>query len=636
MPNHPLTVEEALKQSGKLAKGVIAGRIGDRILDLHAPVDGPSALEPVRDSDPEALHIIRHSAAHIMADAVQRLFPGTRVTIGPAIDTGFYYDFDPPERPFTDEDLPRIEEEMRRIIASKPRFVRETVTRDEAHRNFDSKGEAFKLEILEGIPENEPVTLYRHGDWVDLCAGPHAPDASWIKAFKLTSTAGAYWRGDERNKMLSRIYGTAFATKKELDGFLERLEEAKKRDHRRLGVDLDLFSLQADTVGGGLVLWHPRGALVRTLVEDFWRRAHLDNGYDLVISPHIGRARLWEISGHLENFTENMYSPMDIEGQAYYLKPMNCPFHISIYKSRLRSYRELPLRWAELGTVYRFERSGQLHGLLRVRGFTQDDAHLFIRNDQLKGEIERMLRFSIGILGAFGFKDLDINLATKPETHFIGDEATWAQAEEALKHGLESQGLAYRIDKGGGAFYGPKIDIKIKDALDRAWQCTTIQLDFNEPERFDISYIGEDGSKHRPVMLHRTLLGSLERFIGVLIEHYAGAFPMWIAPEQVAILTLAERHAPYAGEVLNALQARDLRATLDQSGAKLGAKIREARLRRVPHILIIGDKEEAEHGVSLRTREEGDVGFVPLDAYLEKAFQEGRMRRLGNLEGTPS
>jgi len=633
MHNKTLTAAERLKREGNASSGIIAARYGDSIIDLHSEVDEETTLTPIDFRKEEALDFIRHSAAHIMADAVQRLFPGTKVTIGPSIENGFYYDFDPPDRHFTDEDLPLIEEEMKKIIDSRAEFRRVSVSRKEAQDLFSSMGETYKLEILQGIPEDTPVTLYYHGDWVDLCAGPHVPDTSFIKSFKLTGTAGAYWRGDERNKMLSRIYGTVFASKKDLKVYLKRLEEARKRDHRRLGVDLDLFSINPDTVGGGLVMWHPRGARVRTIVEDFWRQAHLDNGYDLVMSPHIGRSRLWETSGHLDHFAENMYSPMNIEGQDYYIKPMNCPFHISIYKSRLRSYRELPLRWAELGTVYRFERSGQLHGLLRVRGFTQDDAHLFLTREQLKSEIAKMIRFSIGILAAFGFEDLDIKLSTRPERH-IGDLSIWDEAEKALADGLDSQDIAYSLDPGEGTFYGPKIDIKIRDAIGRAWQCTTIQVDFNEPERFDITYIGEDGAKHRPVMLHRTLLGSLERFMGVLIEHYAGAFPLWLAPEQVAVLTVAGRHETFAGKVLKELNGLDIRASVDAGSSKLGAKIREARLRRVPHILVIGDREEKENGVSLRSREKGDEGFISLESYLERVSISGRMRRLGNLEET--
>ena len=520
----PGTVGAALAAAGSLDRDTIAGLVDGEVLDLQTALPAGATPAPVRPRDEEALHVLRHSAAHVMADAVQRLFPGTKVTIGPSIETGFYYDFDRPDGAFTEDDLAKIEAEMLRIAGERLPFERRVVTRDEARALFDELGERYKLEILDGIPEGEPVTLYRHGEWVDLCAGPHLPDTSRIRTVKLLATAGAYWRGDERNKMLSRIYGTAFFDKKDLKRHLLALEEAKKRDHRKLGKELELFSVD-DEIGGGLVLWHPRGALVRMLIEDHWRKAHLANGYDLLFTPHIGRAHLWQTSGHLENYAESMYAPMEIEGNPYYIKPMNCPFHIGVYRSTLRSYRDLPLRWAELGTVYRHERSGQLHGLLRVRGFTQDDAHLFMRPDQLAGEIRRLLRFTMRLLGDFGFDDLEVRLSTRPEKH-IGSLEIWDRAEGALREGLEAEQIDYKLDPGEGTFYGPKIDIKIRDAIGRLWQCSTTQVDFNLPERFDLAYIGEDSKRHRPVMLHRTFLGSMERFFGVLVEHHAGAFPL--------------------------------------------------------------------------------------------------------------
>jgi threonyl-tRNA synthetase len=619
----PGTVGAVLASQGRLDRKTVAAKAGVRLLDLSTEAPQGGELAPMRIDEPEALYLVRHSTAHVMADAVQRLFPGTKVTIGPAIENGFYYDFDREDGTFTDADLEAIEAEMARIIAENRPFKREKVGRDEAKAFFSSKGESYKLEIIDGIPEGEAITLYRHGDWTDLCAGPHLPSTGFIKAFKLLSVAGAYWRGDERNKMLARIYGTAFQTSADLKKHLEALEEAKKRDHRKLGKELDLFSID-DDIGGGLVLWHPKGALVRTLIEDHWRKAHLRNGYDLVITPHVGRSRLWEISGHLENYKDAMYAPMEIEGNPYYIKPMNCPFHIGIYRSRMRSYRELPLRWAEIGTVYRFERSGQLHGLLRVRGFSQDDAHLFMRQDQLPGEIRRLIRFAINLLGDFGFKDLDIQLATRPESKFIGDLAVWERAEAALREGLEAECVAYTVDEGGGSFYGPKIDMKIRDAIGRLWQCSTIQCDFNLPERFDLAYIGEDSKRHRPVMVHRTILGSMERFFGVLIEHYGGAFPAWLAPEQVAVLTVAERHEEFAKEVAAVLAGNGLRAVLNLDNQKLGAKIREARLARVPAMVVIGDKEAEGRGVALRTRAGGDLGFMPLDSFVEWMLKEAK------------
>lgn len=610
------TVGAALVAASALGHDVVGALIDGELYDLGTALPPGAAPRPVRLTDDAATSMIRHSTAHVMADAVQRLFPGTLVTIGPSIENGYYYDFDRPQGAFSDEELRAIEVEMDKIIGSNLEFERKVVTRDEAHSVFSGKGETYKLEILDGIPEGEAISLYQHGDWVDLCAGPHLPSTKHIKAFKLTSCAGAYWRGDEKNKMLQRIYGTAFADRKALKAHLDALEEAKKRDHRKLGTELDLYSID-EQIGGGLVLWHPRGAFVRYLLEDHWRKRHFKNGYEIVATPHVGRAHLWQTSGHLENYKDSMYAPMEVEGNPYYIKPMNCPFHIAIYRSRLRSYRDLPLRWAELGTVYRFERSGQLHGLLRVRGFTQDDAHLFMRPDQLLPEIRKMLAFSFSLLSDFGFSDLDIQLATRPKEKFVGDLDIWDMSEKALREGLEAEGVKFSVDEGGGAFYGPKIDIKIRDAIGRLWQCTTIQVDFNLPDRFDIAYIAQDSKRHRPVMLHRALLGSIERFFGIMVEHYAGAFPMWLMPEQVAILTVAERHEDHARKVEAALRERGLRPVLDTSAEKLGAKIRNARNLRIPAIAVVGDEEVAKCGVALRTRTEGDVGFKPLDEFLD-------------------
>ena len=548
--------------------------------------------------------IFRHSTSHVMAHAVKKLFPEAKVAIGPAIQDGFYYDFDI-GRTFTPEDIASIEKEMEKLIRKNSPFVRREASKAEAAALFTEKGETYKVELLKDIP-GKVVTLYEEDGFVDLCRGPHLPSTGRIAAFKLLSVAGAYWRGDEKNKMLQRIYGTAFNNPKDLKDYLNFLEEVKKRDHRKLGKELDLFSL-SDNVGGGLVLWHPKGALIRKTIEDFWRDEHQKNGYDFVYSPHIGRAILWETSGHLGFYRENMYSSMEVEGQEFYVKPMNCPFHIEIYKNKLRSYRELPMRYAELGTVYRFERTGVLHGLLRVRGFTQDDAHIFVAPEEMEQEVIRVLDFVVKMLRTFGFEDFTAYIATKPEKA-VGDDRMWEQATQALKVAADKANLAYEMDEGGGAFYGPKIDIKIKDALGRLWQCSTVQFDFNEPERFDMNYIGMDNQQHRPFMIHRALLGSIERFFGMLIEHYAGAFPLWLAPVQVSVLTISERHAAYAEGLKAALVARGVRVELDIDSEKIGNKIRKSTIRKVPYSVIIGDKEAAENIVMLRRRNGENLG----------------------------
>jgi len=560
--------------------------------------------------DKELLELerLRHSAAHVMADAVNRLFPGVRITIGPAVEDGFYYDFDY-ERAFSPEDLGKIEKEMSRIVAEKIPFVCEEVTRDEARKIF--KDEPYKLELIDELPEGERITVYRHGEFTDLCRGPHVESTGDIGAFKLLSVAGAYWRGDEARQQLQRIYGTAFPTEKELEDHLGKLEEAAKRDHRKLGRELDLYSTMEE-LGPGLVLWHPKGARIRKAMEDFWRDAHVQNGYEILFTPHIARLELWKTSGHWDFYRENMYAPMIVDDMEYELKPMNCPFHIEVYKTRLRSYREFPLRWAELGTVYRYERSGVLHGLMRVRGFTQDDAHIFCRSDQLKDEIARTLEFSLYILRSFGFSDFDIYLSTKPPKHVGSDEA-WEQAEGALREALESSGLGFQVDPGEGVFYGPKIDIKIKDSLGRAWQCTTIQVDFNLPERYRMDYVGSDGKRHQPIMIHRALMGSLERFFGILIEHYAGAFPPWLAPVQALVLCVSEAQGEYAHDVALAMRQKGLRVEVDDRNEKLGLKIREAQLAKVPYMLVVGAKEAQAGSVSVRSRREGDLGAMPLE-----------------------
>ena len=556
-----------------------------------------------------------------MADAVKRLFPEAQVTIGPAIETGFYYDFAVP-RPLTDEDLPRIEAEMRTIIQADLPFVRQAVPREEAVRLFERKDETYKVEIVRGIPEDATITLYRHGDFVDLCRGPHVARTSEVRAFKLLGVAGAYWRGDERNPMLSRIYGTAFEDDASLAAHLALLEEAKRRDHRKIGRDLGLLSFD-ELIGPGLVLWHPKGALVRYLIEERLRQKLLASGYSLVFTPHVAREELWRTSGHLEKFSDMMFGAMEIEGKPYRVKPMNCPFHIAIYRAGLRSYRELPLRFAELGTVYRYERSGVLHGALRVRGFTQDDAHHFCRPEDLEGEIDAVLAFGREVLAWFGFTEFKLFLATRPDK-FIGDPAGWEHAEAALGKALERSGLAWEHDPGGGAFYGPKIDLKIRDAIGRDWQLSTFQVDFNLPERFELEYVDRDGARKRPIMLHRALLGSLERFVAILIEHYAGAFPLWLAPEQARIVTVTERAEVFAREALAAMRAAGLRVEVDLESAKLGAKIRNAQLEKIPYMLVIGDKEVAARAVAPRTREGRSEGAIPLDTMIERLLRESQ------------
>jgi len=567
---------------------------------------------------------MRHSAAHVMAEAVLALFPEARFGIGPAIEDGFYYDFDLP-RPLTPEDLPLIEEKMREIVKADLSFTRREVTKDEAKKLF--AGQPYKLELLAEIPEGEPVSVYQQGNFTDLCRGPHLESTGQLKAFRLVNTAGAYWRGSERNAMLQRIYGLAFESEKELEKHLELVEEAKRRDHRRLGKELDLF-LMPEEIGGGLVIYTPKGGRIRTVAEDFWRQEHYANGYELLYTPHIGLSKLWEISGHLDHYAENMYAPITIDEQEYYLKPMNCPFHMLAYKAHTRSYRDLPLRWAELGTVYRYERSGVLLGLLRVRGFTQDDAHIICTPEQMNDEISEVLRFSLYMLRTFGFQKFKIYLSTRPEGS-IGTEQMWLDAQDALRRVIEETKLPFEVDEGGGAFYGPKIDIKIEDALGREWQATTIQFDFNEPERFDMTYVGPDGQEHRPYMIHRALLGAWERFFGLLIEHYAGAFPVWLAPVQVKVIPVADRHNDPAAKLAARMKARGIRAEVDDRGERMNQKIRQAQLEKVPYMLIVGDKEIESQSVSVRCRSGEQLSAMPLKDFIKRVTKEIADKSLG-------
>jgi threonyl-tRNA synthetase len=607
-------LDAAMKIGPGLAKAALAGKINGRLVDLRAPLADSAELEIVTGKSPEAPEVYRHSMAHIMAEAVLQLFPEAQFGIGPTIENGFYYDF-LLSRPLTPDDLEVIEKKMKEIISSKNPFIRKVVSKEEALKMFKEMNQPFKLELIEEL-QDQTITVYSQGKFVDLCRGPHVQDSGAVKHFKLLSIAGAYWRGDEKRPMLQRIYGTAFPAKDQLKDYLNRLEEAKKRDHRKLGKELDLFSTQEE-VGPGLVFWHPKGARIRHEIESFWKTMHYQNGYELLYSPHIGQSWLWETSGHLGFYKESMYSPMEIDGSDYFIKPMNCPFHIMVYKSQVRSYRDLPLRWAELGTVYRYEKSGVLHGLLRVRGFTQDDAHIFCTPEQIEDEIREVLRFSLSLWKAFGFSDIKAYLATRPEKA-VGEESRWNQAIEALNRAVDAEGLECELDDGGGAFYGPKIDLKIKDALGREWQMTTIQFDFNLPERFDMTYVGSDGNKHRPYMVHRALLGSLERFFGVLVEHYAGAMPLWLAPVQAKIMPISDKHSDYARRVNERFIQSGVRSELDDRSDKIGYRIRQAQLEKIPFMIILGDQEVESETITIRLRNGKNLSQQKLESFVKE------------------
>ncbi len=612
------TAQDILNElGGRLKKQTIAARFNDALVDLSRPLAGDGDLLFIDVNSPEGMDVFWHSSAHVMAHAIKNIFPNAKFAFGPPVDEGFYYDVDV-ERPITPDDLEVIEKEMQAIVAKNQPFVRNEMSVDDALKLFKDLNETFKVEQIERL--GEPPSIYSEDGFTDLCRGPHLPSTGWVKYFKLTSVAGAYWLGDEKNPMLQRIYGVSFPKKSQLEDYVYRMEEAKKRDHRKLGRELDLYSIN-DEIGPGLVLWHPKGAFIRYQIEDFWRKEHIKAGYEFVVTPHIARNDLWHKSGHLDFYSENMFTGMDVDEQQYLVKPMNCPYHLQIYKAGSKSYRDLPIRWAELGTVYRYERSGVLHGLLRVRGFTQDDAHIICRPDQLESEVARTLDFSLYMLRSFGFDDVDIYLSTRPEK-YVGTLDNWDRATESLKAGLEKANVEYQVDPGEGVFYGPKIDIKIKDVLGRSWQCSTIQVDFNEPERFDITYVGQDGDKHQPIMLHRALLGSLERFFGVMIENYAGAFPVWMSPMQVHVIPITDKQFDYAKLVHDKLVDAGIRSKLDDRSEKVGYKIREGETQKIPYMLIVGDKEIESGSVSVRKRREGDQGSVKLEAFIETVLQD--------------
>ncbi|NPA53400.1 MAG: threonine--tRNA ligase [Aquificae bacterium] len=618
-----ITIKEiiqALEGEGKKIKGVIGGVLNGKVIDIHTPIRESGELRFITKKDPESLELLRHSLAHIMAQALKELYGDENVHlgIGPTTEHGFYYDVEIEGKRLTEEDLPVIEEKMKEIIKRNCPVERKELPREEAIELFEKKREIYKIDIIKHqIPGGEPISVYTQCDFVDLCRGPHIPSTGEAGAFKLISLAGAYWRGKEGNPMLQRIYGVAFWTEKELKKYMNMLEEAKKRDHRKLGKELELFMI-TDEVGGGLALWLPKGAVIRNEIENAWKQEHIKRGYQLVYTPHVGKEQLWKTSGHVDFYRENMFPEMQIEDEGYFVKPMNCPFHVEIYKSRQRSYKELPIRLAELGTVYRYERSGVLHGLMRVRGFTQDDAHIICREDQVEEEIKGVLELILDTLKSYGFDEFQIFLSTRPEKS-VGDDKMWEVATDSLRKAIESVGLTYEIDEGGGAFYGPKIDVKIKDAIGRMWQCSTVQFDFNLPERFDMYYIGEDNKRHRPYMIHRAIFGSIERFIGVLLEHYAGQLPLWLSPVQAKIIPIADTHIPYAKEIETKLKEAGLRVETDERNERMNKKIRDAELQKIPYMLVVGDKEAESKTVAVRTKKKGNIGAMPVDEFIQRA-----------------
>jgi len=611
---YPKKASEIIKERGIDGK-VIAVKINGKLCDLDTTVKENANIEPVEMDSPEGIEILRHSTSHLMAQAVYRLYPGTKYGVGPAIENGFYYDMDVPAT-ITEDDLPKIEEEMKRITAEAIPFERLIVSKDEAIDIFKERGDTYKLELIDGI-EDDTLSLYKVGEFIDLCRGPHVPNTSYLKHFKLLSVAGAYWRGDERNPMLTRIYGTAFPTEEDLLAYLAKVEEAKRRDHRRLGKELDIFSMQNEAPG--FPFFHPKGVVVLNVLVDFWRKVHVQRGYQEIKTPLILDQDLWIRSGHWDHYRENMYFT-EIDGKPFAIKPMNCPGGILVYKSQLRSYRDFPLKLAELGVVHRHERSGVLHGLMRVRCFTQDDAHIFTTEDHIKEEIIDIMNIVKYIYGVFGFP-YHVELSTRPE-NAMGEKALWDRAEQALQEALDDQGVEYKLNPGDGAFYGPKIDFHLEDCIGRTWQCGTIQLDFQMPEKFDITYIGPDGEPHRPVMIHRTVLGSLERFLGILTEQYAGAFPYWLAPVQVKILPVSDEHLPYAKTVASVLQKQDVRVEVDRKEGTLGKKIRDAQMQKIPYMIIIGNREVENDVVSVRDRSKGDLGSMSLEALKELLSNE--------------
>lgn len=620
-----LTAFEAVKElcSSKERKKTLAVEIAGERYDLSTVLNDDVELVPIMVGTPAGLDMLRHSGAHIMAQAVVELFgEDVQVAIGPATADGFYYDFDK-QPPFTPDDFAAIEKKVKQLVGQNLPFSRQVMGRDEAIAFFKDRGQTYKVELIEDLDQPE-VSLYTQGSFVDLCRGPHIPHTGFMRAFKIMRLAGAYWRGDENRPMLQRLYATAFFDPKELKKYLHNLEEAKKRDHRKLGRELELFTIN-EQVGPGLALWLPKGALVRKIIEDYWREEHYQHGYDLLYSPHIAKREMWATSGHLDFYAEDMFSSMEVEGVEYQLKPMNCPFHIGIYKFKKRSYRDFPLRWCELGTVYRFERTGALQGLMRVRGFTQDDAHIFVLPEQLETEIFNIIDLNLHILKSFGFTDYDIYLSTRPDK-YVGTDENWERSTNALKLALEKKGLGYEVDPGEGVFYGPKIDIKIKDVLGRSWQCSTIQVDFNLPERFAISYTGDDNQEHQPIMIHRALMGSLERFFGVLIEHYAGAFPLWLAPVQVKILTITDNQLAFAEQVYQELRQAGIRVEKDIRNEKLNFKIREAQVTKVPYMIILGDKEVESSLVTVRLRSGKNLDPMSVAQCAELILDEASIR----------